>query len=74
MSDSDRGSQSGNKALKHESFLRLPQVMQRTGLCRSAIYALETFPKSIKLAGRAVAWIESEVETWMSEVVSANRH
>ncbi|MCR9301554.1 AlpA family transcriptional regulator [Vibrio fluvialis] len=50
-------------------FLRLKDVMSLTGLGRSTIYkfmADETdFPKSVPLGGRAVAWVESEIEEWM---------
>jgi prophage regulatory protein len=56
-----------------ESFLRLPQVMERTGLCRSAVYAREDFPKPVKLGGRAVAWVESEVQAWIQKTIQINR-
>ncbi|MCG9598644.1 AlpA family transcriptional regulator [Vibrio sp. Isolate25] len=50
-------------------FLRIQDVMSLTGLGRSTIYkfmADETdFPKSVPLGGRAVAWVESEIEEWM---------
>jgi len=52
-------------------FLRLKDVMLLTGLGRSTIYkfmADETdFPKSVPLGGRAVAWVESEIEEWMEQ-------
>ena len=52
-------------------FLRLKEVMSLTGLGRSTIYkfmADETdFPKSEPLGGRAVAWVESEIEEWMEQ-------
>ncbi|NOH84670.1 AlpA family transcriptional regulator [Vibrio sp. 03-59-1] len=51
-------------------FLRLKEVMALTGLGRSSIYKFmdeNTFPKSVPLGGRAVAWVESEIEDWMSE-------
>ncbi|MBE4009766.1 AlpA family transcriptional regulator [Vibrio parahaemolyticus] len=55
-------------------FLRLKEVMSLTGLGRSTIYkfmADETdFPKSVPLGGRAVAWVESEVEEWMESRLS----
>lgn len=56
-----------------ESFLRLPQVMERTGLCRSAVYAMEGFPKPVKLGGRAVAWVASEVDSWIQKTIQTNR-
>ncbi|ODS04418.1 uncharacterized protein VSF3289_03557 [Vibrio scophthalmi] len=51
-------------------FLKLKEVMQKTALSRSAIYRKMnegTFPKSVNLGDRAVAWVESEVEEWMEE-------
>ena len=47
--------------------------MAQTGLGRSSIYKFmdeETFPKSVSLGGRAVAWVESEIEDWMCEKLS----
>ena len=58
-------------------FLRLPEVQNRTGKSRSAIYQgvnNGTFPKPIKLGGpRAVGWIESEVEAYIQECIDASR-
>ncbi len=55
-------------------FLRIQDVMSLTGLGRSTIYkfmADETdFPKSVPLGGRAVAWVESEIEEWMESRLS----
>ncbi|GLO59589.1 transcriptional regulator [Vibrio sp. MACH09] len=51
-------------------FLRLKEVMALTGLGRSTIYKFmdeEVFPKTIPLGGRAVAWLESEIEEWMEQ-------
>lgn len=56
-----------------ERFLRLQETMAKSGLCRSAVYALEGFPKPVKIGGRAVAWVESEVEAWIAETIKANR-
>jgi prophage regulatory protein len=50
--------------------LRLPQVMDVVGLSRSTIYALQEeghFPKSVKLATRAVGWVETEIQAWLAE-------
>ncbi|EKO3965103.1 AlpA family transcriptional regulator [Vibrio fluvialis] len=55
-------------------FLRLKEVMSLTGLGRSTIYKFMTdetdFPKSVPLGGRAVAWVESEIEEWMESRLS----
>ena len=57
-------------------FLRLPEVMARTGLSRSTIYVrLEQglFPRPVSLGGRAVGWIESEVDEWIRERITESR-
>lgn len=51
-----------------ERFLRLADVMARTGLSRSAIYlniSEGSFPSNINLGPRSVAWLESEIDAWM---------
>ena len=62
---------------KHR-FIRLPEVLSRTGFGRTSIYRkMEdgSFPKSLKLGGppkdpnefdsRAIAWLEEEVDQWI---------
>ena len=59
-----------------ERILRLPKVEARTGLSRSSIYvrvAKGTFPPPIRLGPRAVGWLESEVNQWIREQISATR-
>jgi prophage regulatory protein len=49
--------------------LRLQQVGEITGLRRSMIYQLEAdgnFPRRVKLATRAVGWVESEIRDWIA--------
>ena len=49
--------------------LRLQQVGELTGLRRSMIYQLEAdgnFPRRVKLATRAVGWVESEIREWIA--------
>lgn len=56
--------------------LRLPAVKSRTGLARSTIYlriAQGTFPKQISLGGRVIGWVESEIETWLSNQIEQSR-
>lgn len=56
--------------------IRLPEVKARTGLSRSTIYlriSTGTFPKPISLGGRAVGWIETEIQAWINECVQASR-
>lgn len=49
--------------------LRLPEVMARTGLTRSRLYAAisaGTFKKPVKLSPRAIAFPEAEVDAWVA--------
>jgi prophage regulatory protein len=46
--------------------LRLPAVKEITGLSRSTIYADPTFPQSVKIGERAVAWVEDEIKEWIA--------
>lgn len=49
--------------------LRRNQVEERTGLSRSTIYLRiqkGTFPRPVNLGERAVGWIESEIEAWLT--------
>ena len=57
-------------------FVRLPEVMARTGLSRSTIYVRldqGCFPRPVSLGGRAVGWIEAEVDEWIRERIAASR-
>lgn len=50
--------------------IRLPIVESLTGLKRSSIYALmraRSFPGSVRLSARAVAWRETDVLAWCSQ-------
>ena len=58
------------------SILRLPAVKQRTGLSRSTIYlriSEDSFPKPVSLGGRAVGWIESEINSWLEQQIENSR-
>jgi prophage regulatory protein len=56
--------------------LRLPNVLDRTGLSRSTVYQRVTegrFPRPVSLGTRAVGWIETEVEEWIARQIEASR-
>ena len=66
------------KHTPQKRFIRLPEVLSRTGYGRTNIYRKmedRSFPRSVKLGGppidpnvfdsRAIAWIEDEVEQWI---------
>lgn len=53
-----------------KTLLRLPKVMEKTGLKRATIYLhikQNTFPKQFKIGQRAVAWLESDIDAWIDE-------
>jgi len=55
-------------------FLRLKEVITKTGLSRSSIYQFMNdgiFPKSVSLGSRSVAWVEGEVIEWMESKIFA---
>ena len=54
-------------------FLRLNQVLDKTGLKRSQVYTyMKTgdFPKSVKIGPASVAWLESEIDEWINEKIN----
>lgn len=56
--------------------LRLPDVKARTGLSRSSIYlrmANGAFPRSVSLGGRAVGWVEADIERWLAQRIESSR-
>jgi prophage regulatory protein len=59
-----------------EKILRLPNVLDRTGLSRSTVYLRVTegrFPRPMSLGARAVGWIETEVEEWIARQIEVSR-
>ena len=59
-----------------DRILRLPEVLALTGLSRSTIYLRVEegmFPKQINLGLRAVGWLDSDVQNWLCDRVSASR-
>lgn len=59
-----------------QTILRLPSVKARTGLSRSTIYLRISegrFPTPVSLGGRAVGWVESEINDWVTKHIEASR-
>jgi prophage regulatory protein len=59
-----------------EKFLRLSEVQRRVPYSRSTIYlkvSLGEFPKPVSLGARAVAWLESDVDEWITQRIEAGR-
>jgi prophage regulatory protein len=50
--------------------LRIKQVLELVGLKKATVYQLHKnglFPRSVKITGRAVGWVEEEVQRWLAE-------
>ena len=61
---------------RHERLLGLRKVEDRVNRGKSVIYADMkdgTFPQSIKIGLRSVAWLESEIDEWIEERIRASR-
>jgi prophage regulatory protein len=61
---------------KPKRLIRRKEVERRTTLSRSKIYQLmneSLFPRAILLGSKSVAWIESEVEEWISARIANSR-
>lgn len=65
-----------NQDIKY-NVLRLPEVISQTGLSRSAIYqriVADSFPKQFSLGGgRAVGWLESDIQNWIKQRLAESR-
>jgi prophage regulatory protein len=67
------------------TILRRKQVEARTGLSRSSIYAKirrnpkrpgdfdPTFPTPVSVGAKAVGWIESELDAWLTAQIQKSR-
>jgi prophage regulatory protein len=70
-SKSNVGRRAGCEPEPGERILRLPQVLQRTGLSKATIARREAeglFPTRRRLRGRAVGWLASEVDSWIASL------
>lgn len=51
------------------TILRMPQVIEMTGVSRAHVYALisrDEFPRPIRIGKRAVGWVATDVEAWIT--------
>ena len=57
-----------------QTILRRHDVEKVTGLARSTIYAKIAegeFPKPVKITGRSVGWLETEIEKWHKSCIDS---
>lgn len=55
-----------------DMILRLPTVLQKTGLSRSTLYrkiSEGTFPRQIKISQRCAGWRSSAIDTWLKNPI-----
>ena len=56
--------------------IRLPEVLNRTGISRSLVYKLikeDKFPKQVNTSPRTSGWLEHEIDEWIEERVNLSR-
>ena len=56
--------------MQNVRIIRRREVEHTTGSGRSAIYEMMaegTFPKNVPIGKRAVGWVESDVQNWVSD-------
>ncbi len=56
--------------------IRIAEVIMRVPYSRSTIYAKVKrgeFPKPISMGSRAVAWLESDVESWIRDRLESGK-
>lgn len=55
-------------------FIRMNEVKEKTGLSRTSIWRgikAGTFPEPVPLGGRAIGFVEEEVEEWMDAIIAS---
>ncbi|HBY86719.1 MAG TPA: transcriptional regulator [Colwellia sp.] len=56
----------------NSEFIRLPQVLNLTGLGKTSVYKLmnnNTFPLAISVGVRRIAWRYSDVQFWIQQKI-----
>jgi len=59
-----------------ERFLRIPEIVQRTGMSKATVYNRINqglFPKQIPIGANLVVWLESDVQKCMKEQTDKRR-
>ena len=67
---------SENNQTAAQRLIRRKEVQTKTGLGASSIYAMMKqgkFPKAVNISERRVAWIESDVDSWIAERIASHK-
>src|SRR4051794_2631400 len=63
-----------NDSRPPEQLLRITKVQDRTGLSRASVWRLvrdASFPAPVRIGRRAVAWLDTEIDSWIANCVKA---
>ena len=61
---------------ENNRLIRRKEVQDKTGLGASSIYAMMAkgdFPKPLQLSERRVAWIESDIDSWVADRIANHK-
>ncbi|HHB7052087.1 TPA: helix-turn-helix transcriptional regulator [Klebsiella pneumoniae] len=56
--------------------IRVPEVLSRVGFSRTTLYERikeGSFPDRVKIGLRSVAFVESEIDAWIENVITESR-
>ena len=59
-----------------QSFIRLSEVLRRTGYSKAWIYRLlkeNRFPRPVKIGSRSIAFVENEIDEWINQRLAESR-
>ncbi|WP_372403758.1 helix-turn-helix transcriptional regulator [Acinetobacter piscicola] len=61
---------------QNNRLIRRKEVQEKTGLGASSIYAMMKsgeFPQCLNLSERRVAWVESDVDSWVEDRIAKHK-
>ena len=67
---------SKSQQTENNRLIRRKEVQEKTGLGASSIYAMMKsgdFPQCLNLSERRVAWIESDVDSWVADRIAKHK-
>lgn len=67
---------SKEQQIENQRLICRKEVQTKTSLGASSIYAMMKqgkFPKAVNISERRVAWIESDVDSWIAERISSHK-
>ena len=59
-----------------QKLIKLPKVLEMTTLSKASVYKMledGEFPKQVKLGDRGVAWVESDIQSWIDKKIKISK-